>query len=144
MVENKRLEEKFTFDEPYVSWRLKEFKLQSRPPPLAGNRSISSKLQKGTSTAFEGKTISPSRLAPPGRYAIELDGVDDYLLVPDSPTLRLDPPFTVEMWIKPRLPEQKVDRVQQWGVIAQGGYVGTGRAKPRGFGIELVRFEKYS
>ena len=83
-----------------------------------------------------------SNLAPPGRYAIELDGVDDYLLVPDSPTLRLEPPFTVEMWIKPRLPEQKVDRLQQWGVIAQGGYVGTGRAKTRGFGIELTRFEK--
>lgn len=46
------------------------------------------------------------------------------------------------MWIKPRLPEQKPDRVQQWGVIAQGGYIGTGRVKPRGFGIELIRFEK--
>ncbi|MDH4238027.1 MAG: DUF1573 domain-containing protein, partial [Phycisphaerae bacterium] len=140
--ENGRLEEKFTFDETYVPWRLKEFKFQSRPLPLAGPQSISSQLQKDTSTAFEGKTISPSELAPPGRYAIELDGVDDYLFVPDSPTLRLEPPFTVEMWIKPKLPEQKPDRLQQWGVIAQGGYIGTGRVKPRGFGIELIRFEK--
>ncbi len=140
--ENGRLEEKFTFDEPYVSWRLKEFKFQNRSLPLAVNRTISSKLQKGTSTAFEGKTISPSKLAPPGRYAIELDGIDDYLFVPDSPTLRLEPPFTVEMWIKPKLPEQMPDRVQDWGVIAQGGYIGTGRVKPRGFGIQITRFEK--
>jgi hypothetical protein len=140
--ESRRLEEKFTFDETYVPWRLKEFKFQSRPMPLAGARSISSRLQKDTSAAFEGKTFSPSELAPPGRYAIELDGVDDYLLIPDSPTLRLEPPFTIEMWIKPKLPEQKPDRYDEWGVIAQGGYIGTGRVKPRGFGIELIRFEK--
>jgi parallel beta-helix repeat protein len=137
-----RLEEKFTYDETYVPWRLKEFQFQRRPLPLAGTRSISSKLQKDTSTVFEGKTISPSKLSPPGRYAIELDGVDDYLFVPDSPTLRLEPPFTVEMWIKPKLPEKKPDRMQQWGVIAQGCYIGTGQVKPRGFGIELTRFEK--
>jgi hypothetical protein len=46
------------------------------------------------------------------------------------------------MWIKPKLPEQMPDRVQEWGVIAQGGYIGTGRVKPRGFGIQLTRFEK--
>ncbi|MHC4693213.1 MAG: M56 family metallopeptidase, partial [Planctomycetota bacterium] len=140
--EKGRLKEKFTFDEPYVSWRLKEFKFQNRPLLPAVNRTISSKLQKGTSTAFEGKAISPSGLAPPGRYTIELDGVNDYLFVPDSPTLRLKPPFTVEMWIKPKLPEQMPDRMQEWGVIAQGGYIGTGRVKPRGFGIQLTRFEK--
>ncbi|MHC4640007.1 MAG: M56 family metallopeptidase [Planctomycetota bacterium] len=140
--ENGRLEEKFTFDEPYISWRSVEFKFQSRPLPLVGTRSISSQLQKDTSTAFDGKTISSSKLAPPGRYAIELDGDDDYLLVPDSPTLRLEPPFTVEMWVKPKLPEKKPEHLQEWGVIAKGGYVGTGRVKPRGFGIEFTRFEK--
>jgi len=39
----------------------------------------------------------------PVRYAIELDGVDDYLLVPDSPSLKLEAPFTVEMWIKTKV-----------------------------------------
>jgi beta-lactamase regulating signal transducer with metallopeptidase domain len=140
--EDSKLVEKFTFNEPYVSWRLKGVKLQSRPLPPEGTQGIWSQLQKDTSAAFEGKRISPSKLSPPGRYAIELDGVDDYLFVQDSPTLRLKPPFTVEMWIKPNLPEQKPDRVQEWGVIAQGCYIGTGQVKTRGFGIELTRFEK--
>jgi len=35
--------------------------------------------------------------------ALSFDGVDDYVEVLDSPTFRVSPPFTVELWINPTL-----------------------------------------
>ncbi|NQT01224.1 MAG: M48 family metalloprotease, partial [Planctomycetes bacterium] len=46
--ENKRLEEKFTFDEPFITRQLKGFRFQSRSLPSSGIDNISSQLQKST------------------------------------------------------------------------------------------------
>jgi hypothetical protein len=96
-------------------------------------------LQKVASEKIKDEEISPSSLAPPGRYAIELDGVDDYLLVPDSLSLRLEPPFTIEMWIKTKLPPDTSEYRGGWALISKGFTVGTPRAYLTGFGINLDR-----
>ncbi|MEN6335742.1 MAG: M56 family metallopeptidase [Phycisphaerales bacterium] len=44
-----------------------------------------------------------------GRYALSFDGVDDCLLVPASPSLAIEPPFTIEMWLKPEPAEESYD-----------------------------------
>ena len=137
--ESKRLEEKFTFDEPFITRRLKGFRFQARPLPPSGFDNISSILQKVASEEIKDEEISPSSLAPPGRYAIELDGVDDYLLVPDSLSLRLEPPFTIEMWVKAKLPPDASEYRGGWAVISKGFTVGTPRAYLTGFGINLGR-----
>ncbi|MBC8468462.1 MAG: carboxypeptidase regulatory-like domain-containing protein [Planctomycetes bacterium] len=134
-----RLEEKFTFDEPFITRRLKGFRFQSRPLPPSGFDNISSILQKVAPEVVKAETFLPSNLAPPGRYAIELDGVDDYLLVPDSPSLRLEPPFTIEMWIKTKLPPDASEYRGGWALISKGFTVGTPRAYLTGFGVNLDR-----
>jgi beta-lactamase regulating signal transducer with metallopeptidase domain len=140
--ESETLEEKFTFDEPFMTRRLKGFRFQSRPLPTSGIDNISSQLQKPASEIVENETLLPSKLAPPGRYAVELDGIDDYLLVPDSPSLKLDPPFTIEMWVKTKLPPDVSEYRGGWALISKGFYVGTPRAYLTGFGINLHRFPK--
>ncbi|MHC4240826.1 MAG: M56 family metallopeptidase, partial [Planctomycetota bacterium] len=135
-----RLEEKFTFDEPFMTRRLKGFRFQARPLPPPGMDNISSILQEVAPEVVKYETFLPSNLAPPGRYAIELDGVDDYLLVPDSLSLRLEPPFTIEMWIKTKLPPDASEYRGGWALISKGFYVGTPRAYLTGFGINLNRF----
>ncbi|MBW7991663.1 MAG: LamG domain-containing protein [Planctomycetes bacterium] len=137
--EGKRLEEKFTFDEPFICRQLKGFRFQARPLPPSGIDNISSKLPKDTSEIFESETLLPSNLAPPGRHAVELDGVDDYLLVPDSLSLRLEPPFTIEMWVKTKLPSDASEYRGGWALISKGFTVGTPRAYLTGFGINLDR-----
>ncbi len=141
MDEGKRLKEKFTFDEPFVTWRLKGFKFQARPLPPSGIDKISSQLKKGIPQDIKSGRPLPSEIAPPGRYAVELDGVDDYLLVPDSPSLRLEPPFTIEMWIKTKLPPDASEYRGGWALISKGFTVGTPRAYLTGFGIKLDRFQ---
>jgi len=140
--ENERLEEKFTFDEPFITRQLKGFRFQTRPLPPLGMDNISSILQKVAPEAVKDETLLPSNLPPPGRYAFELDGVDDYLLVPDSPSLRLEPPFTIEMWIKIKLPPDASEYRGGWALISKGFTVGTPRAYLTGFGINLDRFPK--
>ena len=137
--EDERLEEKFTFDEPFMTRRLKGFRFQSRPLPPSGFDNISLILQKIAPEVIKDETRLPSNLAPPGRYAIELDGVDDYLLVPDSPSLRLEPPFTIEMWIKTKLPPDASEYRGGWALMSKGFTVGTPRAYLTGFGINLDR-----
>jgi len=137
--EGERLEEKFTFDEPFMTRRLKGFRFQARPLPPSGFDNISSILQKIAPEVVKDETLLPSNLAPPGRYAVELDGVDDYLLVPDSPSLRLEPPFTIEMWVKTKLPPDDSEYRGGWAVISKGFTVGTPRAYLTGFGVNLDR-----
>ncbi|MDT8300903.1 MAG: hypothetical protein RQ760_05410, partial [Sedimentisphaerales bacterium] len=137
---SERLEEKFTFDEPFITRQLKGFRFQTRPLPSSGFDSISSQLQKGASKFVKDGDLLISDLAPPGRYAVELDGVDDYLLVPDSPSLRLEPPFTIEMWIKTNFPPDASEYRGGWALISKGFAVGTPRVYVTGFGINLDRF----
>ena len=96
-------------------------------------------MQKDTSEVVKEETLLPSDLAPPGRYAVELDGVDDYLLAPDSTSLRLEPPFTIEMWVKTKLPPDASEYRGGWALISKGFTVGTPRAYLTGFGINLDR-----
>jgi hypothetical protein len=60
--------------------------------------------------------------APAGsaRYALELDGVDDYVEIPSEPRLDLGQEFTIEAWVKPAddsgVPENaRVHIVSRWG-----------------------------
>jgi len=133
-----KLQEKFSFDTPFLAWQIKEFRFQSRflhaaeggifMTPGVGNFGIQSS---------EFKILD---LAPPGRHALSFDGVDDYLLVPSSPNLTFEPPFTIELWIKPEFPKEQLNRWPSWGLLAQGCYTGTGKVKTKGFGIKLERF----
>ncbi|MBP7052678.1 MAG: right-handed parallel beta-helix repeat-containing protein [Phycisphaerae bacterium] len=49
-----------------------------------------------TTTDRDGATAGPL-----GRYTLSFDGVDDCLIVPASPSLRLKPPFFIEVWARP-------------------------------------------
>jgi beta-lactamase regulating signal transducer with metallopeptidase domain len=134
---SEKLQEKFSFDTPYVARQMKGFRFQSRllhaaeggifMTPGAGNFGI------------QNSQVKILNLAPPGRCALSFDGVDDYLLVPFNPSLTFEPPFTVEMWIKPEFPKEQLGRRPSWGLLAQGCYTGTGRVKTKGFGIRLER-----
>jgi beta-lactamase regulating signal transducer with metallopeptidase domain/type II secretory pathway component GspD/PulD (secretin) len=136
--ENK-LQEKFSFNAPFLTREIEGFRFQIRPLPLTGiDNSLLQLQQVNSATVEQGKPVQ-SKLAPPGRYAIELDGVDDYLFVPDSPSLRLEAPFTVEMWIRTDLPTDPNKDYWGWAILSKGFYVGTPRAWLTGFGIVLNR-----
>ncbi|HRI12512.1 MAG TPA: immunoglobulin domain-containing protein [Verrucomicrobiota bacterium] len=62
--------------------------------------SLSSVLLVIAATGF--RVVSQNILPPNGPgYALQLDGVDDYAIVRDSPALRLSNQFTIEFWFKP-------------------------------------------
>ncbi len=76
----------------------------------------SSTLHPGEETVAEGskgkgqsisdvETEAVGLLPPPGRGALEFDGVDDFLQVQASEILDFEGPFTIQMWIKPEFPE---------------------------------------
>jgi len=134
-----KLQEKFSFNVPSLTRNIKGFRFQNRPLPLAGIDNTLTQLQEGNFAAVEQETLVPTKLAPPGRYAIELDGVNDYLLVPDSPSLSLEAPFTVEMWIKTELPADASKDYGDWAIISKGFYVGAPRAWVTGFGVVVNR-----
>ncbi len=136
--ENK-LQEKFGFNAPFLTREIEGFRFQIRPLPLAGIDDSLPQLLVGNFTTIKQGKFMPYKLAPPGRYAIELDGIDDYLLVPDSPSLRLEAPFTVEMWIKTNLPADPNQDYWGWAVLSKGFHVGTPRVWVTGFGITLNR-----
>ena len=133
------LQEKFSFNVPFRRQDIEGFQFQTRPLPRAGIDDSLRQLQGGHPAAFEQGRLMHSRLAPPGRYAIELDGVDDYLLVPDSPSLKLEAPFTVEMWIKTKLPVDASKEYWDWAILSKGFYVGAPRAWVTGLGVVLHR-----
>lgn len=49
-------------------------------------------------TGFTTPTVSPS-LLPPNPSALSFDGQDDYVMVPDNPSLDLQNSFTIAAWI---------------------------------------------
>ncbi|MBC8217646.1 MAG: redoxin domain-containing protein, partial [Planctomycetes bacterium] len=52
---------------------------------------------------------------------------------------RVEPPFTVEMWVKTKLPVDASEDHGGWAVISKGFHVGTPRARVTGFGVTLQR-----
>jgi len=82
-----------------------------------------------------------AQVLPPGRYSLWFDGKDDYLEVGPSQSLKLESPFTVELWIKPHF--AKETPLIGYGVMNKGGYEGgPGRVKTKGFGIRVYRRSK--
>lgn len=53
-----------------------------------------------------------------GAYSLSLNGVDGYVSVPNSPTLNLSGPLTVEAWIK-------TDSTAQQGIVERYGWLST-------------------
>ncbi len=139
LVFGHQLWERFSFDMPYHHRQIKEFRLQSFPQNL--ERKASLPVVKPYDPDVNGKIAAQATSGPPGRGALHFDGKGDYLYVPDSQSLWLETPFTVEIWIKPEFPKEELENWPSWGLISKGCTIGTGRVKPRGFGITLNRFK---
>ena len=86
------------------------------------------------------------RPGPIGRYALSFDGADDCLTVPPSPSLKLKPPFSIEVWAKPDFsglqalaPRERPDenRGPEMSLIRQGNQLqGPDRASVNSVGGE--------
>jgi PKD repeat protein len=76
----------------------------------------------GASTLVQPGSISVIR-APAPRVAVQLDGVNDFLNVPDSPNLRFIGPFTIEAWIRRATNNTQHSIVEKYGCSGLGGYV---------------------
>ena len=133
------VQQKFSFDVPLLRQRIEGFHFQSKPASAGVGEQVWLAPAERPAAGDDSRALVTSDISPPGQYALSFDGVDDYLLVPHSDSLRLEPPFTVEMWIKPEFPAEQLEHWPSWAVIAQGCYVGTGKVKSRGFGIKLGR-----
>ncbi|NVL91107.1 MAG: carboxypeptidase regulatory-like domain-containing protein [Desulfobacterales bacterium] len=138
-----KLREKFSFDMPYHHNQIKEFRLQRFPQNLA--RKASLPVIKPYDPGVNGKIAAQATSGPPGRGALHFDGQNDYLYVPDSWSLWMKAPFTVEMWIKPEFPKEQFEHRTSWGLIGKGcigkdWILGMGKVEMRGFGITLHRF----
>jgi hypothetical protein len=62
-------------------------------------------------------TLTNGPLRVPGKVggALQFDGIDDYVIVPDDPSLDISGPFTCMAWIKPDIqPYQMVSFVNKW------------------------------
>ncbi len=109
---------------------------------LRDSAKMSGSPAKDAAVEVEGAELlgDQSRSVPPGRFALLFDGINDYLEVAPSESLRLESQFTVEMWIRPIFDQKTSETLEEYGVIAKGGYEGgPGRAKAKGFGINVYR-----
>jgi len=140
-----KLWERFSFYMPYHHNQIMEFRLQRFPQSLA--RKASLPVVKPYDPGVNGKIVARATSAPPGRGALHFDGQNEYLYVPDSRSLWMKAPFTVEMWIKPEFPKEQFEGRPGWGLIGKGcigkdWIFGRGKVEVemRGFGITLHRF----
>jgi beta-lactamase regulating signal transducer with metallopeptidase domain/protocatechuate 3,4-dioxygenase beta subunit len=99
---------------------LKEYRNGRRDLPILSFSSLGKAQRPRLQVEVKEAIVTPdhSNVGPVGRYALFFDGVDDYLHVAADPTLKLRPPFTVEMWIKPDLSE--VERIKASGETCLG------------------------
>ena len=81
--------------------------------------------------------------SPVGDYALEFDGIDDYLEIHASKSLQLGRHFTIQMWIKPQFPDTSTPDKER-NLLSKGSYVldhpeekGNRQAKSYGFGFQL-------
>jgi PKD repeat protein len=65
---------------------------------------------------------NPPAPAGPG-MAIQFDGVNDFVNVPDSPSLRITGPITIEAWIRRSITGVQHSIVEKYGCSGLGGYV---------------------
>jgi len=120
---------------------------QSSPLATLSNDAQLDVEPKDQPSASTGMPNNETSLAPPGRGALMFDGVDDFLRVQASNTLRLENPFTVQMWIKPEFPETaSPDKTRN--LLVKGGYVtdapdtnGNRQAHGYGFAVTLTPSE---
>ena len=93
-------------------------------PAHAGTYSVRVDNPVGSITsAVATLTISPVRSSWPARAALQFDGVDDYVEIPDSPALRISGPITVEAWIFRSAMGVQHSIVEKYGCAGLGGYV---------------------
>jgi len=87
-------------------------------------------------------------IPPIGKYALEFDGIDDYLEIHASESLQLGRHFTIQMWIKPEFPDTSTPDNER-NLISKGGYIlgypddkNNRKTKNYGFGFKLTPEEE--
>ncbi|UCG47029.1 MAG: HEAT repeat domain-containing protein, partial [Phycisphaerales bacterium] len=131
---SERLWEKFSFETGFVRWRLKEFRFQSSALPTSGSEVPPERVDYRDALEVEPPFSSAP---PPGRYGLHFDGEGDYLLIADSPSLRLKGPFTVEAWIRAEVGDEPPHNRPGWGLMAKGCWFDGPKARIRGFGVSV-------
>jgi len=87
---------------------------------------------------------------PVGEYALEFDGVDDFMEIQASKSLQLGRNFTIQMWVKPEFPETAISKWEkERNLLVKGGLVlghpdekGNRQAETYGFGLQLIPEEE--
>jgi len=96
--------------------------LRTKPIDLPMDVTITAEYTEGPNTVEAEKDVSILTICPSGS-ALEFDGVDDYVNIPDNISLRLPSTLTVETWVKPIY-----DGRSYWvdAIIVKGQNVGWG------------------
>ena len=84
------------------------YSYQYKTNPDATEYKIHVKMETGAHVAYEAYSLGGGEIVyvgvgevgPPTGYALDFDGIDDYVRVEDSPSLDITGPITVEAWIK--------------------------------------------
>ncbi len=92
---------------------------------------------------IKGTVAEAEKVPPVGDYALEFDGVDDFLEIHASKSLRLGRYFTIQMWVKPEFPDTSTPDKDR-NLLSKGGYISehpdeksNRRADAYGFGFKL-------
>jgi len=120
--------------EAFLSKYMQDVQIDNRvgqSPTLQGYTPPMAQAQKGVER----------EAGPPGRWGLLFKGRGEYLEVPASEKLRLEAPFTVEMWVQVYVLNDRPKHMEELGLISKGYYTGTGtgQADVKGFGIKIYR-----
>jgi hypothetical protein len=87
--------------------------------------------------------VEEKKVLPVGDYALEFDGIDDFLEIHASKSLQLGRHFTIQMWIKPEFPDTSTPDKDR-NLLSKGGHIlwapdekGNRKAGSYGFGFQL-------
>jgi len=92
--------------------------------------------------------VEEKKVFPIGDYALEFDGIDDFLEIHASESLQLGRHFTIQMWVKPEFPDISIPDKER-NLLSKGGYIlghpdqkDNRRAASYGFGFKLIPEER--
>jgi len=87
--------------------------------------------------------VEEKKVLPVGDYALEFDGIDDFLEIHAGKSLQLGRHFTIQMWIKPEFPDTSTPDKDR-NLLSKGGHIlwapdekGNRKAGSYGFGFQL-------
>lgn len=94
-------------------------------------------------TLPNGVRVEESKASPIGNYALRFDGINDFLEIHASESLKLGRSFTIQTWIKPEFPDTSTPDNGR-NLLSKGGYInehpdekGNRMAHAYGFGLNL-------